>query len=204
MSATLRIAVFIAFVTFGNLARADIIVVGEFTTITSPTAETIVPLEFYLDLTDEDDGGSLSVGNYQIDLQLSGAQAGTDVRIVSVGPTTLRDQARTLDSTQFTDTTAFAGTINFADPFDINDGAGLLLVELAIAAGAQGEWQLSILDGADQTLFTDPNDFVTPIQFTSVPSVLTVSVPEPSTASLVSLLCLLNFACVRSKAQSSR
>ncbi len=169
-------------------------VVGGSLQLDAPTIAETRTLEFTLDQTGNDDGMALSVGNYQVRLELFGSNAGSAVRIVDVGPTVSAIQSRILDVVTFDDTWAFAGTVNFIDPFAIADEGGLLAVTLEIQPEAVGDYSLSVMTGLGRSEFTDPGDFSSQLPFGSEDGAISI-VPEPSTAFLA--MCGLLLACRR-------
>ena len=177
---TLVIAISLICLCTGS-ASAAIVVSGESLRLLSPESTVTVPVEFALDLTGSDDGSSLSLGNFQLDILLVGPSAGSDVSILDAGTTVGRQQVRNLDVVTTTTTTAFGGTLNFLAPFDVADNSGLFRIDLEIRQGTIGDYTLQVLAGPDQTLLTDPDDFFTPIPFTPVNANLSITaIPEPS------------------------
>jgi len=180
-----------------SAALAGTIVLGETKALSSPAAVTQTSVEFYLDRTGADDGTPLSVGNYQLRLGLSGAGAGSTVRILGVGPTTTHAQAFTLDTTNVTaGTVAYAATLNLSSPFDIADGGGLLKVDLELQPGASGNYALTVLSGSGNTEFTDPVDFATLLAVDAGSGALNVAVPEPCSL-LLGFVGMIGTSCAK-------
>jgi len=180
-----------AFVSLCSLlhsVQAGSIVIGETKELLPPSAAVQESVEFYLDRTDADDGTPLSVGNFQLRVDLSGADAGSAVRILGVGPTSTRSQAFALDTMDVTGgTSGYAATFNLASAFEIADGAGLLKIDLEVMPSASGDYTLSVLSGTGNTEFTDPIDFATLLPVAVGSAALSVAVPEPSCLCLAML-----------------
>jgi hypothetical protein len=166
-------------------ASAGSIVLGETKALSPPAAATQASIEFYLDRTGADDGTPLSVGNFQVRVALTGIGAGSTVRILGAGPTTARPQAFALDTTNVTGGIgAFAATLNLTSPFDIEDGAGLMKLDLELLPGANGNYLLTVQAGGGNTEFTSPVDFATLLAVDVGSGSLNV-VPEPNSAILL-------------------
>jgi hypothetical protein len=164
-----------------HAANTGSIVLGETKSISVPPSVTQTSFEFYLDRTGVDDGVPLSVGNFQVRVDLSGPGAGTAVRVVGVGETASHLQAYALDTKSVTaGTSAFAATLNLLSPFDIPDGGGLLKLDLELQPGTVGNYALAVRSGPGHTEFTSPIDFSTLIPIDVGMGLLAV-VPEPAT-----------------------
>jgi hypothetical protein len=178
-----------AFSSILDSAQAGSIVLGETKSLSSPAAVTQTAIEFYLDRTGTDDGTPLSVGNFQLRVALTGAGAGSSVRILTAAATTAHAQAFALDTTSVTaGTSAYAATLNFASPFDVADGAGLLKLNLELQPGAAGAYALTVQSGSGNTEFTSPADFSTLLSVAAGSGSLNVAVPEPSSIVLFTAL----------------
>jgi hypothetical protein len=171
---------------------ADLVVTGESAAIvSSPLLTLTVPIEFYLDAIGADQGNATAVGNFQIDVLLQGPSVGTgnDVRILAIESATLHAQSFPLTTTEVRSAGAegFGATFNFAAPFSIADGGGLMKVQLEIRQNATpGVYTLNILTGTDQTQLTDPGDFATLLPISTANGSLTINaVPEPGSFMLL-------------------
>ena len=183
-----------AFSSIPDSAQAGSIVLGETKSLSSPAAVTQSSIEFYLDRTSADDGTPLSVGNFQLRVALTGVGAGSSVRILDAGATISHPQAFALDTTSVTaGTSAYAATLNFASPFDIADGAGLMRLNLELQPGAVGTYALTVQTGSGNTEFTSPADFFTLLSVAAGSGSLDVAVPEPSSIGLVVALMATAF-----------
>ena len=169
-----------------NLALADLMVTVDDVSYTPSTFATQVTSRIFLDLTGSDADGSINVGNYGMNLELTGPNAGLDVMIAAVHNTS----GQTMDlgfSKVETPVTATTTTSNLGASFvvgDTNANNGLMEVVLDIQPNVVGTYTLSI---TKQFMSTDPGAPYT----LSIPVSGTISaVPEPSAFALVGLLAL--------------
>jgi hypothetical protein len=163
---------------------AGLVITGQQETISSPQDSVAEDIEFFLDLTAPQDGGSVVSGGWQIRVELTGPNAGTDVAITGVGNTVFFTQADTgLGAADlFTTTQAFRGVLSFTD-FALNDQGGLMQVNLLVAPGTLGNYALSILTGMDDMQINQAGG-ATPYDYSTVNGSLSV-IPEPSALLLV-------------------
>ena len=173
----------------GTSCQAAIMVSADDQSLTQSSSVITTEVEIYLDLTDVDNGGSINASNFQVGVQLSGANAGTDFSIAGVSDTmsAMHPQGRPLEAVSSTATTARGMTLNFfEDFFVLDDLAGLMKVELEIQPNVTGTFQLDILIGDPNTAILDAFPAgASPLAFSVDSSTITVSadpaVPEPGT-----------------------
>ena len=170
----------------GQPVQAATVVVGEQETVVTSPASFQTSIEFFLDLTEGDDGGTLSVGNFMVRVGLTGPNAGTDVSIVGIDDTVSIEHPQTfpLDVKSVVNTTeGFGAVINLSSPFDIDDLDGLVRIILEVQPNVIGDYTLELIPGDGNTILTDPNDFVTllPINLENG-SLSIVPVPVPAGA----------------------
>lgn len=185
-------AAFAAIVALGQMVQGAIIVTGEQEALVpSPNTATQTSVEIFLDLTEADDGGALSVGNFQVRVVLSGPSAGTDVSIVGIEETVTAEHPQAADlnfaNTVISPVEGVNGTLNFGAPFDINDEDGLVRVVLEVQPNVTGNYNLAIVTGVGNTELTDPDDFTTRLPFETIDGSLTILtvIPEPSSFALL-------------------
>ena len=177
-------------------ACALFVLAGEQQAVTASSVVQQVPIDFYLDLSD---GGSLTVRNFQLRVDLLGPNPGTDVRIVSVSdavPPAHPQNVNFTSSVEPSGTSAFGGTLSFysSSGFPISNLATLMTVTLQVRPNAAlGVYGLRILTGPNDTLLIDPDspDPNNPQSFPFKPvnGSLTV-VPEPSPFFLVAIAAI--------------
>lgn len=187
-------AVFCAIIMFGQIVQAGMVVMGAQESVTSLGVVTQTSVDFFLDLTEGDNGSSLNVANFSVRVQLTGPNAGTDVSIVGVDDTVslAHFQDRPLDIKEVaTPTEAFGSTFNFGVPFEVADQNGLMRVLLEVQPNVVADYTLQILTGLGNTRILDSND--APLPFDTVDGSLRVMIPEPTSfLMMVVALGLLN------------
>jgi len=178
----LRFALLVGVTLLARAADAGLIVVGQDKLYSAPGVQSV---DFILDLTGADAGG-IQVSNFQVRVELQGANVGADALITAVNNTT-SGQAHPLSTrTVETARTAYGATFNLGDPFTISDGAGLMRVDVEFKAGALGDYQLLVLTGTEDTMFL--NSLGAAVPFSTDNAALSAA-PEPSSA-LLSVLAV--------------
>ena len=171
----------------GGLAAGHITVTGEPQAMAPPTAG---PAEGLIDIFfDTADDLPIDLANYQVTVDLSGPNAGTDVRITGfvepagLPPTPLFDVAEL----QFVGPTELSvATLNLGAGVEAPDRSGLLGVTYEVAQdAAPGVYTFGLRDtGPFATFLADSGDSLYDIQ-TENPT-LTI-IPEPGTVALMGL-----------------
>ncbi len=191
------------FAWFEGECNAGIIVAAENKTERESSAVIRTEVEIYLDLTAADDGGSISIGNFQVGLELLGANAGTDVSIVGItgATSTSHPLGRALDFAVATPTRAFGMTLNFFGPsFLLNDLDGLMRVELEIQPNVTGTYQLNVLTGERNTAMAESIFSRVPLSIATQSSTLNIQssvVPEPIALPYFCFIGIIGFCQVR-------